>query len=118
MYFTLSTPGISTFSNRQRSFMGAVASIPARSILARFAEWLENSAIRWDVHAVFVPERPFDFAEEVRRLRAIMDEQDNVNLFISEGAGVGEIVAAMEAAGEEVPRDPFGHRWFLNQPSG
>jgi pyrophosphate--fructose-6-phosphate 1-phosphotransferase len=76
---------------------------------ARFAEWLENSAIRWDVHAVFVPERPFDFAAEVARLRAIMDEQDNVNLFISEGAGVGEIVAAMEQAGEDVPRDPFGH---------
>jgi diphosphate-dependent phosphofructokinase len=74
-----------------------------------FAEWLENSAARWDVHAVFVPERPFDFAEEVRRLRAIMDEQDNVNLFISEGAGVHEIVAAMEDAGEDVPRDPFGH---------
>jgi pyrophosphate--fructose-6-phosphate 1-phosphotransferase len=76
---------------------------------AGFAEWLENSAARWDVHAVFVPERPFDFAEEVRRLRAIMDEQDNINLFISEGAGVHEIVAAMEQAGEDVPRDPFGH---------
>jgi len=91
---------------------------------ARFAEWLENSAARWDVHAVFVPERPFDIAEEARRLRAIMDEQDNVNLFISEGAGVGEIVAAMEAAGEDVPRDPFGHvqldkvnpgQWFARQ---
>jgi pyrophosphate--fructose-6-phosphate 1-phosphotransferase len=91
---------------------------------ARFAEWLENSAARWDVHAVFVPERPFDFAKEVQRLRAIMDEQDNVNLFISEGAGVGEIVAAMEQAGEEVPRDPFGHvrldkvnpgQWFAKQ---
>ena len=91
---------------------------------AEFAEWLENSAIRWDVHAVLVPERPFDFAGEVRRLRAIMDEQDNVNLFISEGAGVGEIVAAMEQAGEEVPRDPFGHvqldkinpgQWFAKQ---
>ena len=76
---------------------------------AHFAEWLENSAARWDVHGVFVPERPFDFAGEVRRLRAIMDGQDNVNLFISEGAGVHEIVAAMEAAGETVPRDPFGH---------
>jgi pyrophosphate--fructose-6-phosphate 1-phosphotransferase len=91
---------------------------------APFAEWLENSADRWDVHAVFVPERPFDIAEEARRLRTIMDEQDGVNLFISEGAGVGEIVAAMEAAGEEVPRDPFGHvqldkinpgQWFAKQ---
>ena len=91
---------------------------------AKFAEWLENSAASWDVHAVFIPERPFDIAEEAKRLRAIMDEQDCVNLFISEGAGVAEIVAAMEAAGEEVPRDPFGHvqldkvnpgQWFAKQ---
>jgi len=91
---------------------------------AQFAEWLENSAARWDVHGVFVPERPFDIAEEARRLRTIMDEQDGVNLFISEGAGVSEIVAAMEAAGEDVPRDPFGHvkldkvdpgQWFARQ---
>jgi pyrophosphate--fructose-6-phosphate 1-phosphotransferase len=91
---------------------------------AQFAEWLENSAARWDVHAVFVPERPFDIADEAKRLRAIMDELDGVNLFISEGAGVSEIVAALEAAGEEVPRDPFGHvqldkinpgNWFAKQ---
>jgi pyrophosphate--fructose-6-phosphate 1-phosphotransferase len=91
---------------------------------AQFAEWLENSAARWDVHGVFVPERPFDVAEEARRLQRIMDSQGGVNLFISEGAGVREIVAAMEAAGEEVPRDPFGHvqldkinpgQWFGKQ---
>ena len=91
---------------------------------AEFTEWLENSAARWDVHAVFVPERPFDIAEEAKRLRATMDEQDGVNLFISEGAGVSEIVAAMEASGEDVPRDPFGHvqldkinpgQWFAKQ---
>src|SRR3954462_1707714 len=76
---------------------------------AEFAEWLDNSTARWDVHAVFIPERPFDIANEAKRLRAIMDEQDCVNLFISEGAGVGEVVAAFEAAGEDVPRDPFGH---------
>jgi pyrophosphate--fructose-6-phosphate 1-phosphotransferase len=91
---------------------------------AQFAEWLENSAARWDVHGVFVPERPFDVAEEAKRLREIMDKQGGVNLFISEGAGVREIVAAMEAAGERVPRDPFGHvqldkinpgQWFGRQ---
>lgn len=76
---------------------------------AQFAEWEENSAARWDVHGVFLPERPFDIAEESKRLRTIMDDQDCVNLFISEGAGVSEIVAAMEAAGEDVPRDAFGH---------
>jgi len=91
---------------------------------AQFAEWLENSAARWDVHAVFVPERPFDIAAEAKRLRTTMDEHDGVNLFISEGAGVSEIVAAMEKAGEDVPRDPFGHvqldkvnpgQWFAKQ---
>ncbi|HET7575583.1 MAG TPA: pyrophosphate--fructose-6-phosphate 1-phosphotransferase [Sphingomicrobium sp.] len=91
---------------------------------ANFAEWLENKAIRWDVHGVFIPERPFDIAEEAKRLRAIMDAEDSVNLFVSEGAGVSEIVAAMETAGEEVPRDPFGHiqldkinpgQWFAKQ---
>jgi len=91
---------------------------------ARFAEWVDNSAARWDVHGVFIPERQFDIAEEAKRLRRIMDEQDCVNLFISEGAGVSEIVAAMEAAGEEIPRDAFGHvhldkinpgQWFAKQ---
>lgn len=94
---------------------------------ANFAEWLDNKAARWDVHGVFIPERPFDIAEEAKRLRAIMDAEDCVNLFISEGAGVSEIVAAMEASGEDVPRDPFGHvhldkinpgQWFAKQFAG
>lgn len=91
---------------------------------AQFAEWLDNSAVRWDVHAVYIPERPFEIADEAKRLRAIMDGEDGVNLFISEGAGVDEIVAAMEAAGDQVPRDAFGHvhldkinpgQWFAKQ---
>ncbi len=89
-----------------------------------FAGWLENSPERWDVHGVFVPERPLDIEQEAARLRTIMDESDGVNLFVSEGAGVAEIVAAMEAAGTDVPRDPFGHvqldkvnpgAWFAKQ---
>jgi pyrophosphate--fructose-6-phosphate 1-phosphotransferase len=86
--------------------------------------WLDNDARRWDVHGVYVPERPFDIAAEAKRLRAVMDELDCVNLFLSEGAGVNEVVEAMEAAGEEVTRDPFGHvqidkinpgQWFAKQ---
>ncbi len=76
------------------------------------------------MHGVFIPERPFDIAQEAKRLRAVMDESDGVNLFISEGAGISEIVASMEQAGHEVPRDPFGHvqldkvnpgAWFAKQ---
>lgn len=62
-----------------------------------------------DVHAVFIPEMSVDIAAEAKRLKGIMDELDCVNIFISEGAGVESIVKEMEASGEEVPRDAFGH---------
>jgi diphosphate-dependent phosphofructokinase len=64
---------------------------------------------RWDIHGVYVPEADLEIAAEASRLRAVMDEIGCVNLFISEGAGVESIVAEMEAAGEQVERDPFGH---------
>lgn len=64
---------------------------------------------RWDVHAVYLPELEIDLDAEATRLRAVMDDLDCVTVFLSEGAGVAEIVATMEAAGAEVPRDPFGH---------
>ena len=43
---------------------------------------------RWDVHGVYVPEAALDIAGEAERLKAIMDEQGNVNIFLSEGAGL------------------------------
>lgn len=64
---------------------------------------------RREVHGLYVPEMSFDIAAEARRLRAVMDEHDCVNVFVSEGAGVKQIVAEMERRGEKVPRDPFGH---------
>ena len=63
----------------------------------------------WDVHGVYVPEAVIDLKAEAARLSKVMDEVGCVNLFISEGAGVEAIVAEMEAAGEEVARDAFGH---------
>lgn len=98
-----------------------------------YRKWLEtrewNPSIglikeRWDIHAIFLPELKIDIASESHRLRSIMDEFGNVNIFLSEGAGVQEIIAEMEAAGEEVERDPFGHvkldtinpgEWFAKQ---
>ena len=63
----------------------------------------------WDIHGLYVPEAVIDIAAEAERLTTVMDEVGCVNLFISEGAGVESIVAEMEAAGEEVARDAFGH---------
>lgn len=90
-------------------------------------EWapaLGLSQERWDVHAVYLPEMALDIESEATRLRGIMDQIGNVNIFLSEGAGVEEIIAEKEAAGEEVARDPFGHvkldtinpgQWFAKQ---
>ena len=64
---------------------------------------------RWEVHGVFVPEMEIDIARESERLSKLMDANGCVNIFVSEGAGVTDIVAQMEARGEEVPRDAFGH---------
>jgi pyrophosphate--fructose-6-phosphate 1-phosphotransferase len=90
-------------------------------------EWAPELGVdprRWDVHAVYLPEQKLDLDAEAGRLRSLMDDLGCVNIFLSEGAGVDEIITEMEEAGEEVPRDPFGHvkidkinpgAWFAHQ---
>lgn len=77
-----------------------------------------------EIHAVYIPEMDFDVKAEAIRLSKIMDDQDCVNIFVSEGAGVETIIAEMEAKGETVTRDAFGHprldkinpgAWFAKQ---
>jgi pyrophosphate--fructose-6-phosphate 1-phosphotransferase len=75
-------------------------------------EWLPEIGLtkeRFSIHGVYIPEMAIDFDAEVARLSKVMDQNDNVNIFISEGAGVEDIVRAMEAAGQTVVRDAFGH---------
>jgi len=99
----------------------------------KYREWLSKQEFvpeigltkdRWDIHAVYVPEAPIDLDAEAVRLKAIMDSQGNVNIFLSEGAGVPEIIKEIEEAGGEVLRDAFGHvrldtinpgNWFAKQ---
>ena len=50
-----------------------------------------------------------DLRAEATRLRTMMDDIDCINIFLSEGAGVECIIEEMEAAGEKIPRDAFGH---------
>jgi pyrophosphate--fructose-6-phosphate 1-phosphotransferase len=64
---------------------------------------------RLEVHGVYIPEMAIDIEAEAARLKGILDDIDNVNIFVSEGAGVADIVRQMEADGQEVPRDAFGH---------
>src|SRR5690606_34892015 len=99
----------------------------------KYREWLETrkwvpeiglSKERWDIHAVYVPEAPIDLDAEAVRLKEVMDTVGNVNIFLSEGAGVPEIIKEIEEAGGEVLRDAFGHvrldtinpgAWFAKQ---
>ena len=64
---------------------------------------------RQDVHAVYVPESRCNFEAEGARLRKIMDRLDCVNIFVSEGACVKEILKEMKKRGEAIPVDAFGH---------
>lgn len=99
----------------------------------KYREWLDTrewvpdiglSRERWEIHAVYVPEQSIDLDAEADRLRAVMDSVGNVNIFLSEGAGVPEIIKEIEEAGGKVKKDPFGHvkldtinpgNWFAKQ---
>lgn len=96
---------------RNCGWLTAATAVEYRKLLDHmdFVPGIGLSRMRKEVHAVFVPEMEVDLEAEAARLSAIMDAHDCVNIFISEGAGVESIVAQMEAAGEEVPRDAFGH---------
>jgi pyrophosphate--fructose-6-phosphate 1-phosphotransferase len=77
-----------------------------------------------ELDAVYVPELEIDIAAEAERLRAALDRKDCVNIFVSEGAGIEQIVREKESRGEQLERDPFGHvkldkvnvgDWFAKQ---
>ena len=96
---------------RSCGWLTAATAVEYRKILDN-CEWLPELGLgrdSYEVHGVFIPEMDMDIAAEAKRLHAIMDEVDCVNIFVSEGAGLESIVAEMEAKGQEVPRDAFGH---------
>ena len=111
---------------RSCGWLTAATALEYRKLLNR-AEWLPELGLdraAFEVHGVFIPEMTIDLAAEADRLRAVMDKVDCVNIFVSEGAGVESIVAQMQAKGQEVPRDAFGHvkldavnpgKWFGDQ---
>jgi len=111
---------------RNCGWLTAATALEYRKLLDQ-SEWLPELGLSresYDVHAVFVPEMAVDLEAEAKRLREVMDTVDCVNIFVSEGAGVESIVAEMQAKGQEVPRDAFGHikldavnpgKWFGEQ---
>ncbi len=111
---------------RSCGWLTAATAVEYRKLLDR-SEWLPEIGLdrnAFEVHGIFIPEMEIDLTAEAKRLREVMDKHDSVNIFISEGAGLEAIVAEMEAQGQEVPRDAFGHvkldavnpgKWFGEQ---
>jgi len=64
---------------------------------------------KWDIHAIYLPELKFNLSKEVVRLQKIMDSFDCVNIFLSEGAGIKNIINEKKNNGEEIQIDAFGH---------
>jgi pyrophosphate--fructose-6-phosphate 1-phosphotransferase len=62
-----------------------------------------------DVHAVWIPEMPLNIEAEGESLKKLMDIHGNVNVFMSEGTGVEEVVAGREASGQSIPQDAFNN---------
>ena len=64
---------------------------------------------KWDIHAIYLPEYDFDLENEVVRLNKIMNKFDCVNIFLSEGAGIDNILDEKKKKGEIIKKDAFGH---------
>ena len=64
---------------------------------------------KWDIHAIYIPELDFNLSKEVIRLKKIMDKHDCVNIFLSEGAGINNIINEKKMNEEEILQDAFGH---------
>jgi pyrophosphate--fructose-6-phosphate 1-phosphotransferase len=111
---------------RHCGWLTAATALAYRNLLDEM-KWIPELGVarpNREVHAVYVPELEINLASEANRLRAVMQDVGNVNIFLSEGAGVDAIVAEMKSRGEEIPMDPFGHvkidkinpgAWFADQ---
>src|SRR5690606_32844578 len=113
--------------------MGRACCLLTAAAGLKYRQWLDTqewvpgiglSRERWEIHALYVPEASIDLDAEAERLKVVMDTVGNVNIFLSEGAGVPEIIKEIEESGGEVARDPFGHvrlddinpgAWFAKQ---
>jgi len=75
----------------------------------KFLDSLGIISQKWDIHAVYIPEEKFDLESESQRLKENMDKYDCVNIFLSEGAGINNIIVDKEKQGEKIKLDAFGH---------
>ncbi len=94
---------------RHSGWLAAATARTYRQRLAKSASLPSFDIVQKDVDALFIPELAVDIDSEAKRLRAVMDRKGSVAIFLSEGAGVADLVREMESRGETVERDAFGH---------
>jgi pyrophosphate--fructose-6-phosphate 1-phosphotransferase len=111
---------------RHCGWLTAATAVAYRKLLDE-TSWIPELGVarqNREVHAVYVPELEIDLVAEAKRLSSVMQNVGNINIFLSEGAGVDSIVSEMKSRGEEIPLDPFGHvkidkinpgAWFADQ---
>jgi pyrophosphate--fructose-6-phosphate 1-phosphotransferase len=111
---------------RNCGWLAAQTALNYREILAK-KSFFPNFGLcreKFDIHGIYIPEMAVNVDQEATRLRRIMDTIGNVNIFVSEGACVREIVEIMQKNGEKIPTDAFGHfkldavnpgKWFGSQ---
>ena len=73
---------------RDCGYLTAATAYRYREMLYKhaFVPALGHTAAHKDVHGVYLPELKLNVDAEAARLKKIMDELDNVGIFISEGA--------------------------------
>ena len=87
------------------------AHIYRKNILSKM-NFLQNLGVvseKWDIHAIYIPEEKFDLETESARLKKNMDKYDCVNIFLSEGAGIDNVINEKKKRGEKIKLDAFGH---------
>ena len=113
---------------RHSGWLTAATAKKYRDLLASrsFNNDLLLNCENWDIDAIFIPEIRIDLDKEGKRLLDRMNKKDCVNIFLSEGACVNEIVEEMKRNNEEIKQDAFGHirlddinsgQWFARQIS-
>ncbi|MBI2719447.1 MAG: pyrophosphate--fructose-6-phosphate 1-phosphotransferase [Rhizobiales bacterium] len=128
--FTAAEQGATFFENVVNEQSTSSRQLVIHEVMGRHSGWLTAATARaWrarltaldflpqfnlgrrhkDIDAIYIPELAIDIAAEAKRLKKVMDEKDSVSIFVSEGAGVADIVKEIEARGDKVERDAFGH---------
>ena len=80
---------------RNCGWLTAATALEYRNIIQKgiFLPELLVDKNRWSIDAVYIPEMEIDLPTEVDRLKQKLDEKDSVNIFLSEGAGLDEIIS-------------------------